>query len=66
MSDHNEKNTIENTVPKTSGFSDSKKVIHNLDTGKDEPMPDRSLEDESAMDFGAGSGGGSAPAGAAS
>ncbi len=34
------------------------KVTHNLDTGEDEPLAD--LGDESIMDFGSGSGGGSA------
>jgi hypothetical protein len=33
-------------------------VTHNLDTGLDEPLPD--LDDENIMDFGSGSGGGSA------
>lgn len=34
------------------------KMTHNLDTGKDEPLPD--LDDENIMDFASGSGGGSA------
>lgn len=40
------------------------KVTHNLDTGEDEPLKDP--EDESLMDFGSGSGGGSAGDGGAS
>lgn len=40
------------------------KVTHNLDTGEDEPLQD--LEDKSIMDFGSGSGGGSAGDGGAS
>jgi len=35
-----------------------KGVTHNLDTGEDEPLAD--LDDENIMDFGSGSGGGSA------
>ena len=38
--------------------SKGQKVTHNLDTGEDEPLPD--LDDENIMDFGSGSGGGSA------
>jgi hypothetical protein len=34
------------------------KVTHNLDNGEDEPLDD--LEDKNVMDFGSGSGGGSA------
>ncbi len=40
------------------------KVTHNLDTGEDEPLEE--LEDKSVMDFGSGSGGGSAGDGGAS
>jgi hypothetical protein len=43
--------------------SPKQKVTHNLDTGKDEPLPD--LDNESIMDFGSGSGGGSAGDGGA-
>lgn len=42
----------------------SGKVTHNLDTGRDEPLEEP--EDESVMDFGSGSGGGSAGDGGAS
>jgi hypothetical protein len=43
---------------------EKKGVTHNLDTGEDEPLPD--LDDENMMDFGSGSGGGSAGDGGAS
>jgi hypothetical protein len=42
----------------------TEKVTHNLDTGEDEPLDD--LEDKNIMDFGSGSGGGSAGDGGAS
>lgn len=45
----------ENYIPKKGT------ITHNLDTGEDEVLPD--IDDEPIMDFGAGSAGGSAPAG---
>ena len=53
-----------NDQPTNSTPTGKAKVTHNLDTGKDEPLPD--LEDESIMDFGSGSGGGAAGDGGAS
>ncbi len=44
--------------------SSKAKVTHNLDTGEDEVLSDS--DDESIMDFGSGSGGGSAGDGGAS
>ena len=43
--------------------SNKAKVTHNLDTGEDEPLTD--LDDKNIMDFGSGSGGGSAGDGGA-
>jgi hypothetical protein len=65
-------NTPENSRPADQGdnqLSDNTqstkaKVTHNLDTGEDEPLQD--LDDENIMDFGSGSGGGSAGDGGAS
>ena len=51
--------TNADNLPKTE-------VAHNLDTGEDEPLEKPDADDENIMDYGSGSGGGSAGDGAAS
>ena len=48
---------------KSDSDTSKAQVTHNLDTGEDEPLTD--LEDKNIMDFGSGSGGGSAGDGGA-
>ena len=56
------------TAATTGGGTDATPktgVTHNLDTGRDEPLGQSDGDDEELMDFGSGSGGGSAGDGGA-
>jgi hypothetical protein len=61
--DHSNEEQLRKSTEQSSS-QERQRVTHNLDTGEDEPLPD--LDDENIMDFGSGSGGGSAGDGGAS
>jgi hypothetical protein len=56
--DESRKNEQAQRDPASREDKPQQRITHNLDTGKDEPLPD--LDAENIMDFGSGSGGGSA------
>lgn len=65
MKPEEQKSTNNQDRNHTSADDNKAKVTHNLDTGRDEPLNQRTDDYETPMDFAPGSGGGSAGDGGA-